>query len=137
MSKNHEIVVSVILWLNFFFCLIFFWSHLSSESIILLLFSLIILWFGRMVRIHQLYHLYVTLEYVKLMDFEELSQSLREILGHHCLFWTFIFFFFLLLFLGTLSQVSNNSFESIILAILSWILSQVSNNECNLIVLSW
>ena len=45
----------------------FIWKHIT-----LLLPSLIILWFDQILRIHQFY------EYVKVMDFEELSQSLRD-----------------------------------------------------------
>ena len=57
----------------FFFLFLFFFS--IWKCIILLLLSLIILLFGQMLRI---YKFYATGEYVKVMNFEELSQFLRD-----------------------------------------------------------
>ena len=57
----------------FFFFFFFFFA--IWKCIILLLLSLIILLFGQMLRI---YKFYAILEYVRVMNFEELSQFLRD-----------------------------------------------------------
>ena len=81
----------------------FIWKHITLWFL-----SLIILWFGHMLRIYQFY---VTLEYVKVMDFEELSQSLRDDFRSSLLILSLYYF------LSWCSIVSH-PFEPIILAIL-------------------
>ena len=82
----------------------FIWKHIT-----LLLLSLVILWFGWMLRIHQFY---ATLEYIKVMDFEELSQSLKDDFRPSLLILSL--YYFLSWYITT-----SHPFEPIILAILS------------------
>ena len=86
----------------------FIWKHIT-----LLLLSLVILWLGRMLRIHQFY---ATLEYIKVMDFEELSQSLKDDFRPSLLILSLYYFL-------SWYITASHPFEPIILAILSQTLS--------------
>ena len=103
---NLKWVLEPFIFLEGYFLLIsfFIWKHIT-----LLLLSLIILWFSRMLRIHQFY---ATLEYVKVKDFEELSQSFRDD------FRTSLLILSLYYFLSWYITASH-PFKPIILAILS------------------
>ena len=74
-----------------------------------------ILWFGEMLRIHQFYAI---LKFVKAMDFEELSQSLRDDFRLSLFILNLYYYFFSW-------YITSNPFKPIILAIISQTLYQV------------